>query len=389
VLFIPAYRLPTGRIIINDTEMSLLTLILFIAGIVLLISGAELLVRGASRLAVSIGVTPLVVGLTVVAFGTGSPELAVGIQATMAGQADITIGNVVGSNIFNVLLVLGLSALVAPLMVSQQLVRLDVPIMIVVSLALLFMALDDGVIDRADGIMLFVASLGYTYLLVRISRRETASVHSEYDLAYGGDSKRDVGRWPMHALLVLIGLALLITGARWLVDGAVTIAEALGVSELVIGLTVIAAGTSLPEVATSVIAGLRGERDIAVGNVVGSNLFNILVVVGATAMVSPNGLAVASAAINFDIPVMIAAAVLCLPIFFVNYRIGRWEGAVFLSYYVFYTLYLILQASHHDALPAFSVIMIWFVIPATLLTLAFSFARELLRRSRAHSRRSA
>jgi cation:H+ antiporter len=369
--------------------MSLLTLILFIAGIVLLISGAELLVRGASRLAVSIGVTPLVVGLTVVAFGTGSPELAVGIQATMAGQADITIGNVVGSNIFNVLLVLGLSALVAPLMVSQQLVRLDVPIMIVVSLALLFMALDDGVIDRADGTMLFVASLGYTYLLVRISRRETASVHSEYDLAYGGDSKRDVGRWPMHALLVLIGLALLITGARWLVDGAVSIAEALGVSELVIGLTVIAAGTSLPEVATSIIAGLRGERDIAVGNVVGSNLFNILVVVGATAIVSPNGLAVASAAINFDIPVMIAAAVLCLPIFFVNYRIGRWEGAVFLSYYVFYTLYLILKASHHDALPAFSVIMIWFVIPATLLTLAFSFARELLRRSRAQSRRPA
>jgi cation:H+ antiporter len=372
----------------NDTEMSLLTLILFIAGIVLLISGAELLVRGASRLAVSIGVTPLVVGLTVVAFGTGSPELAVGIQATMAGQADITIGNVVGSNIFNVLLVLGLSALVAPLMVSQQLVRLDVPIMIVVSLALLLMAID-GVIDRADGAMLFVASLGYTYLLVRISRREKASVHSEYDLAYGGETKRDVGRWPMHVLLVLIGLALLITGARWLVDGAVEIAGALGVSELVIGLTVIAAGTSLPEVATSIIAGLRGERDIAVGNVVGSNLFNILVVVGATALVSPAGLTVAPAAINFDMPVMIAAAVLCLPIFFVNYRIGRWEGAVFLSYYIFYTLYLILDAAHHDALPAFSVVMSWFVIPATLMTVAFSFGREMLRRARVHGRGSA
>jgi cation:H+ antiporter len=362
--------------------MSLLTLLLFIAGIVLLISGAELLVRGASRLAVSVGITPLVVGLTVVAFGTGSPELAVGVQASMAGQADITIGNVVGSNIFNVLLILGLSALVAPLVVSQQLVRLDVPIMIVVSFALLLMALD-GVIDRADGAVLLLASIGYTWLLIRISRREAASVHSEYEVAYGAAPAATRKRWHMDVLLVLVGLGLLVIGAEWLVDGAVEIASALGVSELIIGLTIIAAGTSLPEVATSIIAGLRGERDIAVGNVVGSNLFNILVVVGVTALVAPGGLRVASAAINFDMPVMIAAAVLCLPIFFVNYRIGRWEGALFLSFYIFYTLYLILDASRHDALPAFSAIMAWFVIPATLLTVGLSFARELLRRRRA------
>jgi cation:H+ antiporter len=170
------------------------------------------------------------------------------------------------------------------------------------------------------------------------------------------------------------------------VSGAVAIASALGVSELIIGLTVIAAGTSLPEVATSIIAGLRGERDIAVGNVVGSNLFNILVVVGATGMVAPAGIAVAPAAINFDMPIMIAAAVLCLPIFFVNYRIGRWEGAIFLSYYIFYTLYLILDASGHDALPAFSAIMSWFVIPATVGTVALSFGRELLRRARRRTR---
>jgi cation:H+ antiporter len=367
--------------------MSLLTLLLFIAGIVLLISGAELLVRGASRLAVSVGITPLVVGLTVVAFGTGSPELAVGVQASMAGQADITIGNVVGSNIFNVLLILGLSAVVAPLVVSQQLVRLDVPLMVVVSVALLLMSVD-GVIDRADGAVLLAASMGYTYLLIRISRREAAAVHAEYDVAYGAPPARQAGRWPMHVLLVLIGLGLLVTGARWLVDGAVAIASALGVSELIIGLTIIAAGTSLPEVATSVVAGLRGERDIAVGNVVGSNLFNILVVVGAAALIAPAGLRVAPAAINFDMPVMIAAAVLCLPIFFVNYRIGRWEGAFFLGYYIFYTLYLILDASRHDALPAFSAVMSYIVIPATVLTIALSFGRELLRRRR-QSRESA
>jgi cation:H+ antiporter len=362
--------------------MSLLTLLLFIAGIVLLISGAELLVRGASRLAVSFGITPLVVGLTVVAFGTGSPELAVGVQASLAGQADITIGNVVGSNIFNVLLILGLSALVAPLIVSQQLVRLDVPIMIAVSVALLVMA-GDGIIDRIDGLLLLTASVGYTVLLIRMSRREAASVHSEYAVAYGGAENSPRRRWAMEALLVLVGLGLLIIGAEWLVDGAVAIASALGVSELVIGLTVIAAGTSLPEVATSVIAGLRGERDIAVGNVVGSNLFNILVVVGTTSVIAPGGLSVAPAAIYFDIPVMIAAAVLCLPIFFVNYRIGRWQGGVFLSFYIFYTLYLVLDASGHDALPAFSAIMTYIVIPATLFTVSLSFARELLRRWRA------
>jgi cation:H+ antiporter len=373
----PAAQTAVGR----RAEVPILTLILFIAGIVLLISGAELLVRGASRLAVAVGITPLVVGLTVVAFGTGSPELAVGVQASMAGQSDITIGNVVGSNIFNVLLVLGLSALVAPLVVSQQLVRLDVPIMVVVSFALLLMSLD-GVIDRGDGAVLIAASILYTYMLVRISRREAAAVHDEYEQAYGAVPSRERARWPMHLMLVLVGLALLVVGARWLVDGAVAIAGALGVSELVIGLTIIAAGTSLPEVATSVVAGLRGERDIAVGNVVGSNLFNILVVIGFTALISPGGLTVAPAAVNFDIPVMIAASVLCLPIFFVNYRIGRWAGALFLCYYICYTLYLILAAAQHDALPAFGALMTWVVIPLTLATVAIAFGRDLLRRAR-------
>jgi cation:H+ antiporter len=344
-----------------------------------LISGAELLVRGASRLAVAVGITPLVVGLTVVAFGTGSPELAVGVQASLAGKADITVGNIVGSNIFNVLFILGISAIVAPLIVSQQLVRLDVPIMIVVSLALLLMAMD-GVIDRGEGFILLMASAAYTWLLIRISRRETAKIHSEYEQAYGHPEQNDSGRWYVHLLLILAGFGLLVIGSEWLVEGAVSIAGAMGVSELVISLTIIAAGPSLPEVATSVSAGMRGERDIAVGNVVGSNLFNILVVVGAAGLVSRDGLQVAAPAINFDIPVMVAAAVLCLPIFFLNYRIGRWEGALFLAYYIFYTLYLILATSQHDALPAFSMVMTYFVIPLTFATVTFALLRELLRR---------
>jgi cation:H+ antiporter len=363
--------------------MSLLTLLLFVAGIILLISGAELLVRGASRLAVAVGITPLVVGLTVVAFGTGAPELAVGVQASLAGKADITVGNVVGSNIFNVLFILGVSSIVAPLIVSQQLVRLDVPIMIVVSMALLLMA-TDGVIAHVEGLILLGASIGYTWLLIRISRRETAKVQSEYEQAYGHPEEMpSTGHWALHVLLVLAGLGLLVIGSRWLVDGAVTIASAMGVSELIISLTIIAAGTSLPEVATSIIAALRGERDIAVGNVVGSNLFNILVVVGVAALVSSDGLIVAAPAINFDIPVMVATAVLCLPIFFLNYRIGRWEGALLLAYYIFYTLYLVLATSQHDALPAFSFVMMYFIIPLTFATVGLALTRELLRTRRA------
>jgi cation:H+ antiporter len=358
--------------------MSPLTVVLFISGIVLLITGAELLVRGASRLAVAVGITPLVVGLTVVAIGTGSPELAVGIQASIAGNSDITVGNVVGSNIFNILFILGISSIVAPLIVSQQLVRLDVPIMIAVSFAVLLMALD-GVIGRVEGLALVVGAAAYTWLLIRISRRETAKVYSEYEQAYGNTGQKpDAGGWFMHALLVAAGLGLLVIGADWLVDGAVVIAGSLGISELVISLTVIAAGTSLPEVATSVIAGLRGERDIAVGNVVGSNLFNILIVIGTSSLVSSEGLRVAAPAINFDIPVMVAAAVLCLPIFFMKYRIGRWEGALFLAYYIFYTLYLFLATSQHDALPAFSAAMRYLVIPLTLGTVGLALLRQLL-----------
>lgn len=338
--------------------------LLFALGLVLLVAGAELLVRGASRLAAALGVSPLVIGLTVVAFGTSAPEMAVSVQSALAGQADIAYGNVVGSNIFNVLFILGLSAIIAPLVVHLQLVRVDVPVMIVVSGLSLVLSLDLR-ISRLEGCVLVVGILVYTTWLLRTSRRvQEADAERNHRAGRPGAGSRigNLGR-------VVVGLGLLVLGSRWLVGGAVATARYFGVSELVIGLTIVAAGTSLPEVATSVLASVRGERDIAVGNVVGSNIFNILAVLGAAAAVSPVGVPVAEAALDFDAPVMVAVAIACLPIFFTGYTISRWEGFVFLGYYGAYTAYLILASSEHDALSAFSQVMMLFVVPLTVLTL--------------------
>ncbi|MEX0820812.1 MAG: calcium/sodium antiporter [Rhodothermales bacterium] len=340
--------------------------VLLLAGIVLLIVGAEMLVRGASRLAMSFGISPLVVGLTVVAFGTSSPEFAVSIEAVYAGQGSIALGNVVGSNIFNVLFILGVTALIVPLTVSRQLIRLDVPLLIVLS-GLVFVLGLDGSYGRVDGLMLFGMLVAYIGFLLWTGRRAHTSAETPAVLLPASAGRE--ATWWWNVLLVVLGLVMLVVGSRWLVDGAVTIATLLGVSDLVIGLTIIAAGTSLPEVVTSVIASLRGERDIAVGNVVGSNLFNLMGVLGVAAALAPGGIDVAPAVITFDLPVMIAVAFACLPVFFTGGRISRWEGAVLLAYYVAYTLYLIFAATSHDALQMFGSTMLYFVIPITALTL--------------------
>lgn len=348
--------------------MTLQILLLLIGGLALLFVGGELLVRGASRLAAAAGISPLIVGLTVVAFGTSAPEMAVSVQAGLAGQADIAVGNVVGSNIGNVLFILGISALIAPLIVAQNIVRRDVPLMIGVSIGLWLMALD-GVLNRLEGVVLFAGIVAYTVYAIREGRRESAAVRSEYEAAFGKERKAATRESAVNLALVVGGIGLLVIGAGWLVDGAVSIARWLGLSELIIGLTIVAMGTSLPELATSVIAAIRGQRDIAVGNVVGSNLFNILSVLGLTAIAAPAGVQVPQVALNFDIPVMTAVAVACLPVFFSGYRIARWEGGLFLAYYVAYTAYLVLGAADHDALPVFSAAMMGFVMPLTAVTL--------------------
>jgi cation:H+ antiporter len=351
--------------------LSPLTIVLFVLGIALLVVGAELLVRGASRLAIAAGVSPLVVGLTVVAFGTSAPELAVSVRAAVAGSADIAYGNVVGSNIFNVLFILGLSAIVAPLLVDRQLIRRDVPIMVGVSVLLPLLALD-GRIGLIDGTLLFGGILAYTAFSVIQSRRESAATREE--MAAGGNDEA-TGPWWANLLLVVGGVGMLVLGARWLVDGAVVFARALGVSELVIGLTIVAAGTSLPEVATSVLASIRGHRDIAVGNVVGSNIFNILCVLGLTGVVAPNGVPVAPGALAFDTPVMIAVALACLPVFFTGPGIARWEGALFLFYYAVYVTFIVLEVTGSAVLPTFRNAMVFFALPLTAVTLLVLSAR--------------
>lgn len=344
--------------------MELLTWGMLALGLVVLIIGAELLVRGASQLATAVGISPLVIGLTVVSFGTSAPELAVSLQSSLAGQPDIAVGNVVGSNICNVLLILGLCAIIAPLTVAQKLVRLDVPLMIGASFLLFLLALD-GRLSRLDGGLLFAGIIAYTVFTLYEARREQTGPDA------AGNTPATEQRTPLQMLLqvafIIAGLVLLVTGANWLVESATTIARSLGISELVIGLTIVAVGTSLPEVATSVLASIRGERDLAVGNVVGSNLFNILTILGLTSLIAP--ITISPAALSFDLPVMIAVAVACLPIFFTGMRIARWEGILFLSYYVAYTLFLVLSAIQHTVLPLFSIAILAFALPLTVITL--------------------
>ena len=340
-----------------------LAIVFLIIGLVLLVVGADWLVKGASRLAVSFGISSLIIGLTVVAYGTSAPELSVSVMSSMQGKSEIALGNVVGSNIFNVLFILGVSALVTPLIVAKQLIRFDVPVMIGSSI-LLYALCFDGTLSRVDGVFLFVGAIFYTWWLIRMGRRDAVSANS--DESY---KPKPVGTLWTNILWIVLGLVFLVVGSKLLVDGAITIAKHFGLSEVIIGLTIIAAGTSLPEVATSVIASFRGERDIAVGNVVGSNIFNILSVMGLSSIVSPAGITTPASIIGFDLPVMVAIALACLPIFFSGFKITRWNGTFFLAYYVAYTAYLIFAAKEHDALPLFSKIMFQFVIPITVVTI--------------------
>ncbi|MAT03841.1 MAG: sodium:calcium antiporter [Acidimicrobiaceae bacterium] len=355
--------------------MDISTVIFFVVGVAGLVIGAEALVRGAARLAGRTGLSPVVIGLTVVAFGTSAPELAVSLGAGINDEAELAVGNVVGSNIANVLLVLGLSAVVGGgLIVHQRIVRIDVPIMVVLSIVVFLLGLD-GELDRWEGVVFVAVLIGYVTWTVVSARKSEAEIEAEYDDAIDLDdlatssALADVG-------FVLLGLVLLVIGSSALVEAATDIAASLGVSELVIGLTVVAVGTSLPEIATSILAAARGQRDLAVGNAVGSNLFNILAVLGITAAVSPSSLPIPDGAISLDLPVMIAVAVACLPIFWNGYALMRWEGVIFLAYYAGYITYLVLDSSDHDASDGFGAAILYFVIPLTVLTFAVAAYRS-------------
>ena len=353
--------------------MNLVDIGLIIVGLVLLVAGGEALVRGAGTLASRAGVSPLVIGLVVVSAATSAPELAVTVGAVVNGQPDLAVGNVVGSNIVNILFILGLSAVLSPLIIQRQLVRFDIPVMVGISVLFLAVSLD-GSISILDGLVLFGSLVIHTIISIRMGRKEVLAPDAKPDTM--PLNSKPVSLW-LAIVLLVAGIGLLVFGAQFLVTGAVNIATALGVSSLVIGLTVVALGTSLPELATSLIAIIRGETDMAVGNIVGSNIFNIGMVIGAPAILFGAGIPVAPAAIAIDLPLMLAAALALLPIAFTGFIVARWEGALFVLLYVAYVLYLVLDSTGHDAAVGFSTIMLWFVAPLVAMTLIAVTSYEL------------
>ena len=307
----------------------LVSLLWFGLGLTLLILGADWFLRGASGVAIRYGISPFVVGLLIIGFGTSSPELAVNVSAVLRGSYDLALGNVVGSNIANIGLILGLSALLAPLAVHMRLLRIETPLMILVGVLLWVLCLDLR-LGRGDGILLLVGFAGLLAYVARTARMESAEVQSEF-----GDLARTRPGLKRNLAKLAIGLAVLLLGADLMVDSAVTLARLWGWSELVIGLTVVAIGTSLPELASSLLAARRGQTDIAVGNVVGSCLFNILLILGVTATLQP--LPVASGMRWVELPVMILFSAALYPILRRGLSVTRAEGALLLLAFVGFT----------------------------------------------------
>ncbi len=353
---------------------------LILAGLALLVGGAQGLVRGASKLALALGISPLVVGLTIVAFGTSAPELAVSIQSSLSGKSAIVLGNVVGSNIYNVLFILGACATITPLGVAPQLIRLDVPIMIACAAAVPLLSLD-GTLGRGDGIIFLAGIVGYTIFTVLQSRREKPAAADGYAAQLHEAVKPDRRFW-LHGVFIVGGLALLGVGSDLLVRGAVAIAQAMNISETIIGMTVVTIGTTAPELSACLVAALRGERDIAVGNIVGSNIFNVLAVLGVGATVAPGGIAVGERMLHFAMPVMGAVCFSCLPVFFAGRAIRRWEGLLFLFYFALYMTYLVLEEVRNTHLLTLRTSILWFVAPLTVVTLSVSVIHELRTRRR-------
>lgn len=313
-----------------------LIILSLIGGTAILSWGANMFVESSSHIARRFGVPAIVIGLTVVAFGTSAPELAVNVVAALKGNSGIALGNVVGSNIFNVAVILGVCSIIMPLYVNMQLLKLDIPIMVVVSL-LLFLAGMDGKIVRIEGFAFFSGMILYTIVQIRMAAKERKRVKEEYNQEFA-----ETGNKVKDGLLLIFGLVLLVVGAELFVNGAVGGARLLGWSEALIGLTIIAAGTSLPEVATSIAATLKGERDIAIGNVVGSNIFNILGVIGISSLITD--LEVGPHMAKIDILVMLGIAFLVLPFAIRKQTLGRFGGFIFVSIWLSYTIYLIKQS---------------------------------------------
>ncbi|WP_074886486.1 calcium/sodium antiporter [Pseudomonas graminis] len=340
-----------------------------VCGLLLMIIGAQLSVRAAVALAALLKTRPLFLGLTVVALGSSAPQLAVGLQAAFTDSTDIAVGSVIGSNIFNVLVTLGLSALIIPLRVARQLVRVDLPLMIVAT-ALVAALAWNGELSALDGVVLLLGMAAYLFVVVRQFAHGARHV-PRTDL----EPRRRI--WPLLGRLALMacGLALLTLGSHLLVGAAVSVALDLGLSERVIGLTVIAVATSLPALMTSLVAALRGERDIAVGNIIGSNLFNLLGVLGITALISTGPLSISPNALDFDLPVMLGVAALCVPLFYSGYRITRLEGLLLLGLYAVYGLHIVSFTTGMPLAERLERLMIHYALPVIALCVVVGTVR--------------
>lgn len=313
--------------------MSIIEIILYLVfGLILLVLGGEGLVRGSSALAARFGVTPLLIGLTIVAFGTSSPELVVSLQAALKGNSDISLGNIIGSNIGNIGLILGISALIMPLKVQVQIIRKEIPFMILISVLIAALILTVDSFSFVHGLIFFLMLITYIFFAIKNSKKEV--ITEEIIEEYTPKKLNTV----LSIVFIIAGLAGLIFGSDLFVKGAVEVAKIFGISDLVIGLTIVAVGTSLPELVTSVIAAIKKETDIAIGNIVGSNIFNILGILGITGMVKEINL---NSITYADLGVFILFAVLILPLSRTKFVLQRWEGALLLAVYAGYVAYLV------------------------------------------------
>jgi cation:H+ antiporter len=317
----------------------------FLAGLGALVVGAEVIVRGGGTLASRLGISPIVVGLTVVSIGTSMPELAVGVVSAAEGSGPLAVGNIAGTNIVNLLLVLGLSALLLPLAIEISTMRFELPVMAMAALLLWALAAD-GVLSRLDGLILLVGAIVYTVVLIRTARRESRDVATEFAAAYTANGAGHAvpvndRRTILHVGMMLAGIAVVVLGAKWLVDAAVGMARGFGVSDACIGLTVVAIGTSAPELVTTIVSTLRNQRDIAIGNLLGSSIYNILLILGITCLVPTHGLALPPSLVRIDIPIMVTVVLVCIPIFISGRRVHRAEGAAMVVAYLSFLVFVL------------------------------------------------
>lgn len=351
----------------------LISTTLLILGLLMLAFGGDLLVRGSAALADRTGVSRMLIGLTVISIGTSAPEFAISAYASWLGKTDIALGNVIGSNIFNILFAMGFAAIISNLYIQRKTNMIDVPIMLAISILAYVMSFT-GVINRWHGLTLFAIFIAFNVFLIMYERKhpqEAAAVAE--DAAAILANKRSI---PKIIIFIIAGLGLLAIGSKVLVEGAADLARLMHLSELIISLTIIAIGTSLPEAITAIIAAMHRETDMAVGNIIGSNIANISGVLGLSALLAPDGIPVSASVLEFDFPVMLASSFACLPIFYIGHKVSRSEGIVLFAYYLLFLAYIVLRAINHPSISLLSDAMLFFCIPLTILTLGILVYRE-------------